>query len=144
MSQSLTAMWRIALPVFLALGLAMPVRAEDDPADSARSAAAALAAAIDSLDAATGAQDRVAALTLTIRAYEDGLAAAREALRIATVNLGAEAVAFRPEDHQWCRPPDEAFDGTPQFSAPLREAVHDVPIVVGQTAFEHAGCFQVA
>lgn len=84
MSGSGTAMRQIALPLLLALGLAAPLRAQDDPADAARSAAASLAAAIDSLDTATGAQDRVAALTLTIRAYEDGLAAAREALRRVT------------------------------------------------------------
>jgi hypothetical protein len=55
-----------------------------------------------------------------------------------------EAVALGPADHHRCRPTDEAFDGTTQFGAPLREAIHDVPIIVGQTAFDHPGCSQVA
>lgn len=69
-------------PLLLGLTLAAaPLHAEESVADSARSAAAALAAAVDSLEAASGSSDRVAALTLTIRAYEDGLAATREGLR---------------------------------------------------------------
>ncbi|CAN3126335.1 hypothetical protein ACNUDN_00092 [Mycobacterium sp. smrl_JER01] len=58
--------------------------------------------------------------------------------------FGTEAVASWPADHQWCRPTDETFDGAPQVGAPLREAIHDVPIVVAETAFDHASCFQVA
>lgn len=50
-------------------------------AEQAEQASADLAAAVDALDAATAAQDRVAALTQTIRAYENGLSALRDALR---------------------------------------------------------------
>ncbi len=48
--------------------------------DAAR-AADELALAVEALNAASGAQDQIAALTQTIRAYESGLAALREALR---------------------------------------------------------------
>lgn len=48
--------------------------------DAAR-AADDLALAVEALNAASAAQDQIAALTQTIRAYENGLAALREALR---------------------------------------------------------------
>ncbi|RAP40520.1 peptidase M23 [Rhodovulum viride] len=56
-----------------------------DPAETAEAAAAALRDAADRLQAAGGARDRVAALTETVRAYEQGLAALREGLRRAAV-----------------------------------------------------------
>ncbi|MEF3048421.1 murein hydrolase activator EnvC family protein [Pseudotabrizicola sp. L79] len=49
--------------------------------DQAEQAAADLQQAVTELQSAENARDRVAALTQTIRAYEDGLAALREALR---------------------------------------------------------------
>jgi len=52
-----------------------------DAGAAARAAAAALDAAGRDLAAAAGARDRIAALTATIRAYEDGLAAMRDGLR---------------------------------------------------------------
>jgi murein hydrolase activator len=52
-------------------------------ADQAAAAAAALQSAISNLQSAERSRDRVAALTDTIRAYEQGLAALREALRLA-------------------------------------------------------------
>ncbi|TCS65285.1 septal ring factor EnvC (AmiA/AmiB activator) [Primorskyibacter sedentarius] len=61
--------------------LAAPALAQDDPAVAARAAAEALVQAQEQLDEADGARDRVAALTTTVRAYEDGLAALREGLR---------------------------------------------------------------
>ena len=64
----------------LALLLATPVAAES-VAERATAAAADLQAAIAALDGASGAKDRIAALTTTIRAYEAGLASLREALR---------------------------------------------------------------
>ena len=61
--------------------LATPALAQDDPAVAARAAAEALVQAQEQLDEADSARDRVAALTTTVRAYEDGLAALREGLR---------------------------------------------------------------
>jgi septal ring factor EnvC (AmiA/AmiB activator) len=75
--------------------LAAPALAQDIAAQAAK-ASADLTAAIAALQAAGGARDRVAALTQTIRAYEAGLAALREAmrqaeLREATLKLSFEA-----------------------------------------------------
>ncbi|WP_435256535.1 murein hydrolase activator EnvC family protein [Thioclava sp. FR2] len=64
----------------LCLLLAQPVAAQS-VADEAAAASADLKQAVADLQEAKGARDRVAALTRTIRAYEDGLAALREALR---------------------------------------------------------------
>ncbi|MDZ7905110.1 MAG: peptidoglycan DD-metalloendopeptidase family protein [Cypionkella sp.] len=61
--------------------LALPVPAMAGVADDAARAADDLAAAVDALGAASGGQDQITALTQTIRAYEAGLAALREALR---------------------------------------------------------------
>ncbi len=52
---------------------------------AAREAAAAIEAASVQLQNAEGSRDRVAALTKTIRAYEDGLAAMRDGLRSAAI-----------------------------------------------------------
>jgi septal ring factor EnvC (AmiA/AmiB activator) len=64
----------------LLLLLAAPAGAETVASDAAR-ASTELQSAVAALEAATGARDRVAALTQTIRAYEEGLAALRAALR---------------------------------------------------------------
>ncbi|QPM91092.1 murein hydrolase activator EnvC family protein [Pseudooceanicola algae] len=62
--------------------LAQGVLAQEAPAaTAARAAADALEAAHMRLDAAEGARDRVAALTETVKAYEQGLAALRDSLR---------------------------------------------------------------
>lgn len=52
-----------------------------DPSQIARQASDRLDAAAAQLKAAAGSRDRIAALTATIRAYEDGLSALREGLR---------------------------------------------------------------
>lgn len=69
------------------VALAAPALAEGaDPAIPAAEAAAEnLRGAVNSLREANGATDRVKALTRTIAAYEDGLAALRDALRRAAV-----------------------------------------------------------
>ena len=73
------------LPALLvALMLARPVLAAD-PAEAARQAAAKLEAATLSLQGATSARDRVAALTETVQAFEAGLAAMRDGLRRAAL-----------------------------------------------------------
>ncbi|MEM9850776.1 MAG: peptidase M23, partial [Pseudomonadota bacterium] len=70
--------------VALALG-PVAVFAQSDPMSEARAAARALEYAAQTLAAAEGARNRVAALTETIRAYEAGLAAMRDGLRGATI-----------------------------------------------------------
>ena len=59
--------------------------AQNDVADDARDAAAALGRAAEALAAAETSGDRIGALTETIRAYEAGLAAMREDLRRAAL-----------------------------------------------------------
>lgn len=72
------------LALCLCLTLAAPAWAES-VADQAARASADLQAAVDALEAATSARDRVAALSQTIRAYETGLSALRGALRSASL-----------------------------------------------------------
>jgi murein hydrolase activator len=55
--------------------------AQETIATAAAEAAARLSAASDMLSAADGAQDQIAALTETVRAYEEGLIAMRDGLR---------------------------------------------------------------
>lgn len=76
---------RKAIEVFclcLCMGgvLSTPARA-DEATDAALQAAENLRGAIDAMDRATSADERIAALTVTISAYEDGLAALRSGLR---------------------------------------------------------------
>ena len=72
--------WALALALTLPLAAGAEVVA-GDVAKAAARASAALQASVQALDEAEGAKDRVAALTATIKAYEAGLAALREALR---------------------------------------------------------------
>lgn len=55
--------------------------AQADPAGAARAAVAQLEAAAEALEVAQSARDRVRALTVTVQAYESGLAAMRDGLR---------------------------------------------------------------
>lgn len=71
--------------------------AQSDAASLARDAAAKLEAAHLALDQADGARDRVAALTQTIRGYEDGLNALRDGLRRAAIREAALAREFESE-----------------------------------------------
>ncbi|SNS18070.1 murein hydrolase activator EnvC family protein [Tropicimonas sediminicola] len=71
---------RLLLAASLAC-LAGAATAETDPAVIARQAAEQLEAAARSLEAAGGARDRVRALTQTVQAYEEGLAALRAGMR---------------------------------------------------------------
>ncbi|MEM8878976.1 MAG: peptidoglycan DD-metalloendopeptidase family protein [Pseudomonadota bacterium] len=75
----------------LAVLVASTASAQTDPTITAARASAMLEAAAESMTAADGARDRVAALTETIRAYEEGLIAVREALR----RLGTREMALR-------------------------------------------------
>ena len=81
----------------LALALALPAAAQEVTGDVARAAAKAsaqLQASVAALQEAEGAKDRVAALTTTIKAYEAGLAALREALRQAELRENTLTLQF--------------------------------------------------
>jgi septal ring factor EnvC (AmiA/AmiB activator) len=69
-------------------------KAETRAAKTAEQAAADLRAAIGALQSAESGKDRIAALTRTIRAYEVGLSALREALRGAAVREAEIAAGF--------------------------------------------------
>ncbi len=71
----------IGLCVVLLVLIAPPAPAQTDPTITAQRASAMLEAAGEALLLAEGARDRVTALSETIRAFEEGLAATREALR---------------------------------------------------------------
>lgn len=78
----------MCVAALMALLLAMPAHA--DPATRAMEAARALETATEALQAATRQADRIAALTQTVQAYEDGLAALREGLRDARLAEAAQ------------------------------------------------------
>lgn len=81
----------------LALVFALPAAAQEVTGDVARAAAKAsaqLQASVAALQEAEGAKDRVAALTTTIKAYEAGLAALREALRQAELRENTLTLQF--------------------------------------------------
>lgn len=85
----------IRAAAFALFYLALPAGAET-VAEQATRAASDLQSAVAALDQATAARDRVAALSQTIRAYEEGLAVLRSALREArlretTMTLQLEA-----------------------------------------------------
>lgn len=88
-------MRRLAAVLLLLLaGLAQPAGAQAPAARAAEQAATDLRAAIEALKAAESGKDRIAALTATIRAYETGLAALRDALRGAAVREAEIAASF--------------------------------------------------
>jgi septal ring factor EnvC (AmiA/AmiB activator) len=77
----------IGIAVLLAgVMLAARAGAQDDTAQAARAAAERLSVAAALLDGADDAQDQIAALTETVRAYEDGLALMRDGLRRVTIS----------------------------------------------------------
>ena len=69
--------------LILAAFLSAPASAQTDPSTAALNAARMLEQASINLSEAEGARDRVRALTETIQAYEAGLSAMRDGLRIA-------------------------------------------------------------
>ncbi len=85
-------------PFLLALFISVtPAQAETDAASLARDAVNRLDAAHATLNDATKAQNRVAALSLTIRALEDGLDALRLGLRQASLREAAIRQEFEAE-----------------------------------------------
>lgn len=90
---------RAALALCAALASPLPA-AWAGVAEDAALAADNLAAAVEALDTASGAQDQIAALTQTIRAYEAGLAALREALRQSQQREGELTADFAAQQGQ--------------------------------------------
>ncbi|MEZ5798996.1 MAG: peptidoglycan DD-metalloendopeptidase family protein [Paracoccaceae bacterium] len=79
----------------LCLLLALPAPAgAETVAEQAAAASADLAAAVEALQSAGKSRERVAALTQTIRAYEQGLAILREALRQAELRQATLTMNF--------------------------------------------------
>lgn len=83
-----------AVLLLLLAGFAQPAGAQAPAARAAEQAAADLRTAIEALKTAESGKDRIAALTATIRAYETGLAALRDALRSAAVREAEIAASF--------------------------------------------------
>lgn len=79
----------------LALCLLAPAARAQGVAEQATTAAGNLKSAVVALQEASTSRDRVAALTKTIRAYEDGLAVLREALRQAHLREATLELQFR-------------------------------------------------
>ncbi len=76
---------RLGMIVGFWLVAVLPAMAQVDPVSTARRAAQQLDRAGIALQDAEGARDRVAALTQTVQAYEEGLIALREGLRRAAI-----------------------------------------------------------
>lgn len=93
---------RPTLAIFLAglIALGQPAQSQPSPAKTAEQAAADLRQAIEALKAADSGKDRIAALTATIRAYETGLAALRQALRGAAVREAEISAGFEARRDQ--------------------------------------------
>ena len=77
------------LSLVLALAPGLPLTAQEDVAEAAEAARQKLAVAAALLSQAEGAQDQIAALTGTVRAYEEGLALLRDGLRRVTITRSA-------------------------------------------------------
>lgn len=77
------------ITTLICLCLATTASAQPDPADAARAAADRMELALEMLDAADDAQNRVKALSETIHAFEDGLLAMRDGLRRAAIREAA-------------------------------------------------------
>jgi len=84
-----------ALVLGLCMALFVVASARAGVVEDAAEASAALQASVNDLQAAERAKDRVAALTNTIRAYEQGLQALREALRQAELRDAALTLQFQ-------------------------------------------------
>lgn len=76
------------------LAFTTPTFAQSDPVTTAKRASQMLEAAATTLTEAQNAADRVAALTETVRAYEEGLSALREGLRRAAIQERSIALVF--------------------------------------------------
>ena len=93
---------RAVLVLALSLGVLAsgPAVAQLTAAKTAEQAAQDLRVAIDALKAAESGKDRISALTATIRAYETGLAALRDSMRVASVREAEIAKNFEARRQQ--------------------------------------------
>jgi septal ring factor EnvC (AmiA/AmiB activator) len=89
-----------ALFLTLALAAAPLGAAAETVAEAAARTSQELISAVDALGAAEKGKDRISALTQTIRAYEDGLAALREALRQTVLRQDQIAQRFAQQRDQ--------------------------------------------
>ncbi len=96
-------MKRLILALVLLLAGPVQAVASSDPAELARKAMERLNAAHLALSKARRASDRVAALSETIRAFEDGLDALREGLRRASLREAAIRREFQAESENLSR-----------------------------------------
>jgi len=94
---------RPALLICCLICPALPAIAEDSAIFAARRAAEDLKSATRELADAKEARDRVAALSLTIKAYEDGLQAMRESLRKAAIREQSLRLQFDARRDQLSR-----------------------------------------
>jgi len=91
------------LALLLALVPAMALHAGQDPVQTAHRASQKLKAAARQLDQADHARDRVAALTATVTAYEEGLKSLRESIRRAALRERVIRLRFEARRAQLSR-----------------------------------------
>ncbi|WP_170415677.1 murein hydrolase activator EnvC family protein [Ruegeria atlantica] len=89
-----------ARALILAMCLASPAAAQNDPSAAALNAARMLEQASINLTEADGARDRVRALTETIQAYEAGLSAMRDGLRMAATREAQLTAELRSREQE--------------------------------------------
>lgn len=86
--------------LIFAICLASPASAQNDPSTAALNAARMLEQASINLTEADGARDRVRALTETIQAYEAGLSAMRDGLRMAATREAQLTAELRSREQE--------------------------------------------
>ncbi|WP_108859710.1 murein hydrolase activator EnvC [Ruegeria sp. Alg231-54] len=86
--------------LIFAICLASPASAQNDPSTAALNAARILEQASINLTEADGARDRVRALTETIQAYEAGLSAMRDGLRMAATREAQLTAELRSREQE--------------------------------------------
>ncbi len=92
-----------AIQALFLLFSASMAHAQSDPVTTAKRAVQMLDAASIQLNDAQRASDRVAALTQTVRAYEEGLAAVREGLRRIAIRERAITLVFEAKEDRLSR-----------------------------------------
>ena len=94
---------KTAIKTLTMLIWATAAQAQSDPATTAKRAIQMLGNAAKQLDEVQKSGDRIAALTQTIRAYEEGLAAMREGLRRVAIRERAITLVFEAKEDQLSR-----------------------------------------
>ncbi|WP_299304814.1 peptidoglycan DD-metalloendopeptidase family protein [uncultured Litoreibacter sp.] len=93
----------LTIQALFLLTMASLAQAQSDPITTAKRAAQMLDAAATQLSEAQKSSDRVAALTSTVRAYEEGLSALREGLRRVAVRERAINIEFEAKEDRLSR-----------------------------------------